>query len=60
MDGRVLDTSLMCFFNRGNTGGTSSLKILFDVCVFFVLYGFVPGLIFLVFGQLWFDDLCAA
>ena len=27
--------SLMCFFNGGNTVGTNSSKMLFDVCVFF-------------------------
>ena len=29
--------SFMCFFNRGETKGTNSSKILFDVCVCFVL-----------------------
>ena len=39
--------SLMCFFNRGNTEGTNSLKILclMFVHVCFVLYKFVSGLI---------------
>ena len=27
----------MCFFNRGNTEGTNSSKILFDVCAFVVV-----------------------
>ena len=30
--------SHMCFLNRGNTEGTNSSKILFDVCVFFILF----------------------
>ena len=39
--------SLMCFFNRGNTGGTNSLKILclMFVYVCFVFCAFVSGLI---------------
>ena len=45
IDGRVHDTSMsrfMCFFNRDNTEGTNSLKkIVFDVCVCFVLEKFV-------------------
>ena len=39
--------SLMCVFNRGDTERTNSSeeKKLFDVCVCFVLYKFVSGLI---------------
>ena len=33
------------FFIRGNTEGTNSSKILFDVCVCFVFCKFVSGLI---------------
>ena len=33
--------SLMCFFNRGDTEGTNSSKVLSDVCVCFVLCKFV-------------------
>ena len=51
--------SLMCFFNRGNTEGTNSLKIL---CYMFVyvcyICQFVSGLILWVLGNLWFGDLC--
>ena len=47
------------FFNSGNTKGTDSSKILFDVCVCFVLCKFVSGLILWFFENLWFDDLCA-
>ena len=50
--------SLMCFFNRGNTEGTNSLKIL---CLVF-LYVFcksVSGLILWFCDNLWFDDFCA-
>ena len=32
---------------------------MFDVCVFFVLCGFVSGLILWFFDNLWFDDLHA-
>ena len=42
--------SFMCFFNRGNTEGTSSLKIL---CLVFV------NVLFYILESLWFDDLCA-
>ena len=55
--------SLMCFFNRGNTKRTYSLKIL---CWMFV-YGlkkkkkckFVSGLILWFWDNLWFGDLHA-
>ena len=53
--------SLMCFFffNRGNTEGTNSSKILcLMFCVYFVICKVVSGLILLFLGNLWFDDLC--
>ena len=50
--------SLMCFFNRGDTEGTNSLKIL---CLMFVYVfcTFVSGLILLFLDDLWFGDLHA-
>ena len=51
--------TLKCFFffNKGNTEGTnSSKKIVFDVCVFFVLHGFVSGLILWFWDNFWFAD----
>ena len=52
--------SLSAFFNRGNIEGINSfLKIVFDVCVCFVLCKFVLGLILWFLENLWFDDLCA-
>ena len=51
--------SLMCFFNRGNTEGTNSSKILYLVFVyFFALCGFVSGMILWFGDNLWFDELC--
>ena len=45
---------------RGNTEGTNYLKrFVFAVCVFFVLCGFVSGLILWFLDDLWFDDLRA-
>ena len=51
--------SLMCFFNRGDTEGTNSSKILCSMFVYFFFYlcKFVPGLIFWFLDELWFDDL---
>ena len=53
--------SLMCFFDRGNTKGTNSPK---NLClmfhVFFMLRGFLLGLILCFLDNLWFDDLLAA
>ena len=52
--------SLMCFFNRGDTEGTNSLKKIFShVCVCFVLWKFVSCLILWFVDDLWFDDLGA-
>ena len=51
--------SLMCFFNRGDTKGIILQKFVFDVCVSFVLYRFVSGLILWFMDNLWFDDLHA-
>ena len=51
-------SSLMYFFNRGNTKRTNSSKIL---CLTFVCFGigkFVSGLTVFLKGNLWFDDLC--
>ena len=50
--------SLMCFFNRGDTEGTNSLKIL---CLMFVyvLCKFVSGLILWFMDTMRFDDLPA-
>ena len=48
----------MCFFNRGDTKGTNSLKIL---CLMFVyvLCKFVSGLILWFMDTMRFDDLPA-
>ena len=44
--------SLMCFFNGGNTVGTNSSKMFFDVCVFFKFFMWVcVGTNFEVFGS---------
>ena len=51
--------SLLCFFDRGNTVGTSSLKILIFVYVYLVLYGFVLELVLWILENVRFDDLCA-
>ena len=52
--------SLMCFFNRGDTEGTNSLKILCSmfVCVLFYV-NLCTGLIFWFLNNVWFNDLCA-
>ena len=47
----------MCFFNRGDTEGTNSSKILCPMFVY-VICKFVSGLILCFLGNLWFDDLC--
>ena len=49
---------LMCFFNRGNTEGTSSLKFLCLMYVY-VLCKFVSRLILCFVETLWFDGLFA-
>ena len=52
--------SLMCFFNRGDTEGTSSSKMLCSMFVYVLfLCKFVSGLILWFMDNLWFDDLCA-
>ena len=52
--------SLKCFFNRGDTKGTNSLKI---SCLMFVSVLFYvtlcTGLILWFLNNLWFDDLRA-
>ena len=49
--------SLKCVFNGGDTGRTNSLKkIVFDVCVWFVLCKFVSGLILWFLGNLCLDE----
>ncbi len=48
----------MCFFNRGDTEGTNSLKILCPMFVY-VLCKFVSGLILWFMDNLWFDNLRA-
>ena len=57
----LLCPSRMCFFfffNRGNTEGTKSSKILYLMFVH-VFCKFVPGLILWFLDSLWFDDLRA-
>ena len=51
----------MCFFNRGDTEGTDSSKILclMFVYVLLLLCKFVSGLILWFMDNLWFDDLRA-
>ena len=52
--------SPMCFFNRSDTERTNSSKMLCLMFVyFFVLCGFVSGLILWFLDDLWFDDLRA-
>ena len=50
--------SHMYFFNRGDTEGTNSSKILCSVFVY-VLCKFMSGLILWFMDNLWFDDLHA-
>ena len=50
--------SLMCLFNRGDTEGTNSSKILCPMFVY-VLSKFVSWLILWFMDNLWFDDLRA-
>ena len=51
-------SSLMCFFNKGDTEGTNFSK---KICLMFlyVLCNFVSGLILWFSDNLWFDDLHA-
>ena len=52
--------SLMCFFNRGDTKGTNSLKIMCSIFVYVLLYvNLCTGLILWLLNNLWFDDLHA-
>ena len=60
MDGMVHDTSLMRFFNRGDTEGTNSWKILCSIYVYVLFYvNLCTGLILCFFNNLWFDNLRA-
>ena len=47
------------FFNRGDTEGTNSSKILCSMFIYVVLCKFVSGLILWFIDNVWFDDLCA-
>ena len=52
--------SLMCFFNRGDSEGTNSLKILCSMFVYVLFYvNLCQGLILWFLDNLWFDDLRA-
>ena len=52
--------SLMCFFNRGDTQGTNSSKILCPTFVYVLFYvKFVSCLILWFVDDLWFGDLRA-
>ena len=52
--------SLMCFFNRDDTEGTNSLKILCLTFVYVLYYvNLCTGLILWFLNNLWFDDLHA-
>ena len=52
--------SLMCFFNRGDTEGTTSSKILCSMFVYVLFYvNLRTGLILWFLNNLWFDDLRA-
>ena len=49
--------SLMCFFNRGDTEGTNSSKILCLMFVYVLFYvNLCTGLILWFLNNLWFDD----
>ena len=51
---------LVCFFDRGDTEGTNSSKILCLMFVSVLLYvNLCTGLILWFLNNLWFDDLCA-
>ena len=55
---RVL--ALCAFFNRGDTEGTNSAKILCSMFVYVLFYvNLCTGLILRVLNNLWFDDLRA-
>ena len=52
--------SLMCFFNRGDTEGTNSSKILCSMFVYVLSYvNLCTGLILWSLSNLWFDNLRA-
>ena len=51
--------SITCFLNRGDTEGTNFSSFVFDFLVYFVLCGFVSGLILWFLDSLWFDGLHA-
>ena len=52
--------SLTCFFNRGDTEGTNSSRILSSMFVYVLVYvSFCTGLILWFLNNLWFDDLRA-
>ena len=52
--------SHICFFNRGGTVGTDSLKILCSAFVYVLFYvNLCTGLILWFLNNLWFDDLRA-
>ena len=52
--------SLMCFFNRGDTEGPNSSKILYSMFVYVLFYvNLCTGLISWFSNNLWFDDLRA-
>ena len=51
--------SLMCFFNRGNTEGTNSSKIVRSIVYVLFYVNFCTGLILWFLNNLWFDDLRA-
>ena len=52
--------SLLCFFNRGDTEETKSLKILCSMFVYVLCYvNLCTGLILWFLNNLWFDDLRA-
>ena len=52
--------SLICFFNRVDTEGTNSLKILCSMFVYVLFYVYLcTGLILCILNNLWFDDLRA-
>ena len=52
--------SLMCFFNRGDTEGTNSLRVLFSMFVYVLFHGNLCTELILWFtDNLWFDNLRA-
>ena len=52
--------SLMCFFNRGDTEGTNSSKILCSMFLYVLFYvNLCTGLILWFLNDFWFDDVRA-